>query len=252
MNNLPLEIIFVIVTYIQKITDKRQFTQTCNTYNNLTNPLIKTQELSIKFEYFIYPTNYCIEKFTLELCNDSYFDRITECYLCPDNKIIINVLTAYGQIDLLKIAMNNGCELFGNIRYGYAYECVKNILCEHAVMSGKIDMLLFVKSHGCQWTSETSDFSALCDHLHILKFLKENKCVPSRIASFNAAINGNYEMMRWLLENECEIHSGVRNIAKRIGNLDMLELFKTIMVNWDDDDDKCKYFIVRGLSSYTI
>ncbi len=167
MNTLPLELINIIVTYIPKITDKRQFTQTCKTYNNITKPIIKNQETILKVDHskirrqdvilkinrFEYPQICCMEKFTIELCNDSYFNKIPNYYLTPKNNIIVKALTIYGQIELLKRAINNGCELFKDLRDegDYEYNNLDNNSCAHAVFSGEINVLKFVRSHGCQW-----------------------------------------------------------------------------------------------------
>src|SRR4051812_48235518 len=112
MQSLPPELINIIANYTQKITDKRQFSKTCKLYNNITKPLIQLQESTIKFKHFEYPTKYCMEKFTLELCNDGYFDKIPDSYLIPYNLFIVKALTIYGQLELLKKAIENGCELF--------------------------------------------------------------------------------------------------------------------------------------------
>jgi hypothetical protein len=52
---LPLELITIIVTYMSKITDKRQFTQTCKSYNTITKPIIQNQESTLIIKYFEYP-----------------------------------------------------------------------------------------------------------------------------------------------------------------------------------------------------
>ncbi len=71
MQTLPIEIIEQIVSYIPKITDKRQFTRICKLCNIIAYPIIQNQESKIKIRGFIYTTEKCVEKFTLELCNDA-------------------------------------------------------------------------------------------------------------------------------------------------------------------------------------
>ncbi len=255
MNTLPPELMNIIVTYILKITDKRQFTQTCKTYNNITKSIIQNQETILKVDLskirrqdvilkinrFEYPQNYCMEKFTIELCNDSYFNKIPNYYLTPKNSIIVKALTIYGQIELLTRAMNNGCELFKELRDedDYEYHSFDNNSCAHSVLSGEIDVLKFVRKHGCLWNNETSDFAAECGHLHILKFLVINGCEPGNLASLNAAEVGHLDIMKWLIENKYEIHYDSRQMAARCGNLDMLKFLAQCSSEWRDD--VCKY-----------
>ncbi len=202
MNTLPPELITIIATYILKITDKRQFTQTCNTYNNLTKPIILNQETTLKIEHFGYPKYNCVEKFTLEICNDSYFSKIPICYLNQYNNIIVKALTIYGQIELLEIALGYEHDLFKEIDdSGYGDPGGNNNSCVHAIISGNIDMLVFVRLHGCEWDEDIFDFAAKCNHLHMLKFLKKYGCEIGEYASSYAEENGNTEMMDWLTEN---------------------------------------------------
>ncbi len=236
MQTLPLELIDIIITYISKITDKRQFAQTCKTHNNLIKPLIQNQESMLKIKYFEYPIDYCVEKFTLELCNDSYFNKISELYLNPQNDIIVKALTIYRQIELLELAMENGCELFKQIDDydNYVDYLENNNSCAHAVISGNIEMLIFVRLHGCQWDSNIFLLAARCNHLHMLKFLEKYGCEEDDIATLFCAINGNIEMMNWLIENDFEINIECCQTAAYHGHLDMLKLLKNSDCYWDD------------------
>jgi hypothetical protein len=229
MNNLPLELITIIINYISKITDKRQFTQTCKTYNNLTTPLIKSQELTIKIKHFKYPGNdNCVEKFTLELCNDSYFDKIPKYYLYPYNLYLVKALVIYNQLELLEIAISNGCYLYKYIDdVKYKYDDRNSNSCAHAVISGNIEMLIFVRLHGCEWDGKIFELAAQYNHLHILKFLVKYGCEISDsttiCTSEYAAENGNIDMINWLIENHYTTSFDMCEIAAGYGHLDMLK-----------------------------
>ncbi len=237
MDTLPLELINIIATFIQKITDKRQYTQTCNTYNNLIKLIIHEQELKLEIKHFTYPTDYCMEKFTLELCNDAYFNKIPTYYLNRNNGFIVDALTIYGQIELLEIAMGNGCGLLTQINnddYDDDDDVHENNnSCVHAVISGNIDMLIFVRLHGCQWDSEIFELAAKCNHLHMLKFLKKYGCKMGKNTSLFVAKNGNIEMMKWLIENNYVIHDETCQTAAAYGHLDMLKLLRQHNYYWD-------------------
>ncbi len=108
--SLPDEIILVIFNFIKKITDKRQFLKTCSKYNNLTKELFEISENNSKLNlYGKTISEYSMEKFTLELCCDGYFNMIPKKYFNERNGVIIGLLVIYGKLELLKFAINNGC-----------------------------------------------------------------------------------------------------------------------------------------------
>ncbi len=236
MDTLPPELINIIATFILKITDKRQFTQTCKSHNKIVKLMIQNQESTLKLKHFKYQNYDFMGKFTLELCNDSYFNKIPNCYLGPKNDIIVRALTIYGQIELLTQAINNGCELFKEIddHFYYSDDRYNDNSCSHAIISGNIDMLIFVRSHECKWNKETFELAAKCNHLHMLKSLKNLGCEISEYASIRAAENGNIEMMEWIIENNCGIHGKSSQAASCFGHLDMLKLLRKNNCYWDN------------------
>ncbi len=227
MQTLPNELIEHIVIYIPKITDKRQFTQTCQKCNIIISSIIKKQELTIKIEHFEYTKDYCMEKFTLELCNDSYFDRITDYFLSPENNVIIKALTIYGQIELLKRAIkDNYCELFTELRDKDDYDSLNDDSCSHAIISGNIDMLKFVRLHGCKWDHETFEFAVECNDIDIVKFLEEYNCEMGDYSTSWATFNGNIIMLEWLIDNGCEFDEETCSSAVTNGHFEILKILR--------------------------
>ncbi len=94
MDTIPDEIIILIFDAIQKITDKRQFLRTCIKYNTLNNKSIHKYEQNYRVKYYKI-NRYCVEKFTIELCQDSYFDMIPLSYIIPSNYIIMIAIAAF-------------------------------------------------------------------------------------------------------------------------------------------------------------
>ena len=47
---------------------------------------------------------YSVEKFTIELCHDKYFDMIPNSYLTPNNKALAVIAGAFDCIEILKKA----------------------------------------------------------------------------------------------------------------------------------------------------
>ncbi len=226
MKTLPIEIVEQIVLYIPKITDKRQFTQTCKKYNAITNPLIKKQELTIKIEHFEYTAKRCVKKFTLELCDDSYFNMIPHSYLNPKNNIIVRALTTYGQVELLKTALNNGCKLFTSNDKTDEYGHYNNNSSAHAIVSGNIEMLKFVISHGCEYNGTTFDLAARHDNFDMMKFLKQYGCEMGDWAATSAVINSNMEMFEWLIENGYKLVPELCFYAACKGYLEIIKILR--------------------------
>ncbi len=111
MDVIPNDIILIIFDNIKLITDKRQFLRTCSRYNKITKRTIQTFEDNYSINGFNKINNYCVEKFTLELCHDLYFDMIPNSYVNPDNNILVRALVKFNCIKMLEMAKNNGCDL---------------------------------------------------------------------------------------------------------------------------------------------
>ena len=171
MEHVPLDIIIIIFSHIEKITDKRQFTRTCITYNNSTKKLIEIAESEIKIKtkikenskYLKYTKKYSVEKFTLELCNDSYFNLIPMSYLNPKNNIIIIASAIYGQEKLFKLAMKNGCDIDITKK--------KRNVCDFAAIGGNLNILKIARLNGCEWREKTFELAAQSNNFHIMSEL---------------------------------------------------------------------------------
>ncbi len=246
MQTLPTEIIEQIILYLPKITDKRHLTQTCKLCNVILYLLIQNQESKIKIKHFKYTIKISVEKFTLELCNDSYFNLIPNSYLTSKNNVIVKALTIYGQIEILKLALNNNCKLFVKNRkqYDYSTESYNNDSCAHAVISGSIKMLKFVRLHGCKWNGETFGFAVQHDNFAMVKFLKEYGCeIPLYVLEY-AAGHGNIIMLEWLIENGGYFYANVCARAAKCGQLEILKILRNkYNCPWD-------YFTTTGAAEY--
>ncbi len=193
LTSLPNELIIVIFNFIEKITDKRQFLKTCKLYNNLTKELFKNyldNYFSIN-ECIWNNKSYCIENFTLELCNDSYFNMIPTRYFNKRNSNLIPLLIKYGQLELLKFAIRNGCVLH-------------NDTCNVAAHYGQLDVLKWTIANGCTMSEITCVKAAQYGHLEVLKWLRENGCNWNKFTCALAAANGHLEVLKWSRENGCE------------------------------------------------
>ncbi len=188
MNTLPQELILIIFDNILLITDKRQFLKTCSNYNNITKQSFLQYEKNYKIKNFAKINNHCVEKFTLELCHDKYFDRIPMSYMIPKNYILTRALTIFNCVKLLEIAKNSGCRLFEVFSY--------------AATSGNLEIMIWADKNGC-WCSDNIGYSAAKNaiengHLHIIIWLWMSGYQYPKIILSLAAKYGQLGILKWL------------------------------------------------------
>ncbi len=219
MNLLPNEIIIEISNYIQKITDKRLFSRTSKFHKKITEQSILKIENDYKIPNFTYD-NYCIEKFTIELCQDSYFNLIPEQYITYSNEILVLCAAYYNSISLLKLAKSKGCIMIRTTEYGafgghisvleWSFD---NYLDEHksitvsaAIQCGHIHVLKWLQEHEYPFNVKSPWMcNSVSKHgyLEILKFLKKIGCVWTKYTYDYALENGNQELIKWMVDNGC-------------------------------------------------
>ncbi len=225
MQSLPHDLMPIIFGYIRKITDKRQFTQTCKIYNLLTRELIKNIDIKFMpkhnyspyFEYkcYTYPyiknNNYCMENFTIELCHDSYFDLIPQKYINQNNTIIAKAAIMYNNIDLLKMVINNVC---------YITHDTRNM----AIGYGRLEMVKLLIHNDCNWCPIFSDTAAIGGHLNILNWAKENHFqLNTSNISYQAVKFGHLNIIKWCVSNDIKLHIDSCPNAAKHGHLEMLK-----------------------------
>ncbi len=220
MDTLPHELIQIIFGYIQKITGKRQFLKTCNTYNNITKNLMEVVELEFNPKYFGKIDEYCAEKFILELCHDSYFDLIPFSYIKEKNNILLKVAAIYNNIELLKIAKKEG----------YWFD---NNICKWAAEAGSIEIIdwIFVQDNldaskesinGNVLPPELTSIAAENGHLEFIKILYFVGCEWDYDVTYHAAKNGHLDIIKYAMENGCGWDGDTCAGAAEKGYLDIL------------------------------
>src|SRR5208283_1209888 len=111
MDFLPDELILLIFESIPLITDKRHFLMVNIHYNRITTQSFMNYERNYTIKDFVKISEYSVEKFTLELCHDGYFDLIPDHYMISGNLIILSSLSYYGSIKLLSILKSKNLDL---------------------------------------------------------------------------------------------------------------------------------------------
>ncbi len=218
MDSLPNELIIEIFNHIQKITDKRQFLKTCIQYNKLTKQSMLNYESNYKIPNFNYKNNHCVEKFTLELCYDSYFDLIPEHYINNYNKIIIPCLAYYNKVLLLEVAKSKGCcindatfsgALGGHIAvldWCYGNNCNINEICSISIEKGHVHLLKWLQEHEFAFDNHSywmCNRAVQYNNLEVLKFLRNIGCLWSKYTYKYGLDSGNQELIKWMEDNGC-------------------------------------------------
>ncbi len=253
MDILPNDVIPIIFNYITKITDKRQFVRTCVNYNNITKPFLEAYESIYPIKYFPKINEYCVEKFTLELCHNSYFDMIPKSYVNTSNSIIIRAMIEYGNVNLLQNIINISCNLNINI-----FDVVVEKEYESYLEKLKGNYRMFIDF--------VSAVAAFTNNLELVKWIPNGKychsvCNNSNIA-FYAIAGGNLDILLWALHkggHEWKYYD--KNdviITAKIGNLNIPNIDNLSGCNWDEQTcataalnghfDMLKWLIKNGCS----
>ncbi len=233
MDGVPNDIIPIIFNFITLITDKRQFLRTCKRINVLNKKLMIQCENNFDPIYFDKIKKYCVEKFTLELCHDKYFHLIPLTYLNPNNMIIVQTLATFGSLELLQIAINNGCELVSNGYLSVAYDIFKyskvpytNDVCALAAQNGHINVIEFCLNNGCQLNWISCLLAAKNGHLHVVEWLLKNNCPTNDYVRETAAFNGHYDVIKLLIRGSYFMNYKTYAAAAENGHLNILKLLK--------------------------
>ncbi len=219
MDSLPNELIIEIFNHIQKITDKRQFLKTCILYNNLTKILISKYEYNYSIPLFGQQKKHSVEKFTLELCQDKYFNLIPDYYITEFNKILVECLSYYNCTSLLDTAKLKGCDLNNTANFGAAgghisvIEWCRNngpvseyFAGSHAIVNEQLEMLKFLNETDDEFKRPRNWFCTFAAEHGKLEILKYAHSIDSgwNNYTYNAALrNGNQEIINYLLDNGC-------------------------------------------------
>ncbi len=209
METLPNELILLIFNNILKITDKRQFLKTCTLYNKSTKKLMCEFESNYKVPDFSHESNYIgVEKFTLELCHDGYFNLIPDHYINYNNKNLIMYLSYYNNLKLLQLAKEKGCKISNAIPYRY-YKMLgehdfgnDGFTCEFVAKNGNLSILKFLIDNGCKYNYNTLIHATKNGHLDVLKYLFEK--IPNKYDNllYNIAkANRHIEIIKWFEES---------------------------------------------------
>ncbi len=238
MDTLPNDMIILIFETILLITDKRQFLKTCNRYNILTKESMIKYENNYCIKGFDKINKYCVQKFTLELSHDKYFDKIPEHYIFAENSILISASAYFGNILLLDKLKNISCythqlrtSVYDNAAkngqlnvFDWAKENGYKDTCNSiffAVKYGHLPLVQWLSRH-CIWDNDICTNSAKRGHLHILQWAHKSNFRWDEITCATASLHNQLPCLKYARENGCKWDKNVYLHAKNNSHMELL------------------------------
>ena len=81
---------------------------------------------------------------------------------------------------------------------------VQRDACRISAEEGRLEVLKWLRAHGCEWDERTCAWAAEGGHLDVLQWARENGCQWYSGWVCSAAAEGrNLEMLQWLKQNGC-------------------------------------------------
>jgi hypothetical protein len=100
-------------------------------------------------------------------------------------------------------------------------------ICNYAARSGSVDVLTWLKEHGCAFTADTCNGAAAGEHIHVLKFLRDEECEWNELTCATAARHGHLPTLQWLHQQGCPWERDeIFGDAAEVGDIEMLVYLK--------------------------
>ena len=120
------------------------------------------------------------------------------------------VAVRYGQLDMLQLAIANGCTC-------------DETTCWLAARNGHLEVLQWLRANGCPWKANVCSAAAANGHLEVLQWARENRCPWDEDTCTFAAQDGHLEILQWARENNCPWDKWTCTYAAAHGHLDVLQ-----------------------------
>jgi hypothetical protein len=218
MNILLPELFNIICDNILCITDIRNLSRVCINYDKVCKKRVNELENFYKKKYdgllfTVYLIKPCVEKYTVEIILDNYYNLLSEIYYNKNNKVICNMLAFVGNLELLKIAYSKLCPITSTI-----FNC--------AAYNGHVDVLEWITANTKLIPDEGSVSlnSGAGGHINVLEWMQKlNHDIHITPVVFNAARNGHLHIFQWLKSNNIIINVDFAEDAAQRGHLHILK-----------------------------
>ncbi|KAJ8600636.1 hypothetical protein CTAYLR_006921 [Chrysophaeum taylorii] len=123
--------------------------------------------------------------------------------------VACRVAAGEGKLEILRWARSNGCEWDA-------------FACSRAAAGGHLDVLQWARDHGCPWDEQTCTQAAAGGFLGVLKWARDHGCPWDEQTCGVAARNGHLDILQWAKANRCPWAGEVLVNAAQRGHLDIL------------------------------
>ncbi|KAJ1618104.1 hypothetical protein T492DRAFT_892611 [Pavlovales sp. CCMP2436] len=106
--------------------------------------------------------------------------------------------------------------------------------CMAAAKNGQLDALIWLRSRGSPWDSNTSWCAAAGGHLEVLQYAHEHDCPWDSVTCEVAAHGGHLEVLRYAHEHECPWNSDTSLSAAVGGHVEVLRYAHEHDCLWDN------------------
>ena len=104
-----------------------------------------------------------------------------------------------------------------------------------AAGSGNLELVQWLRAHGCDWCDHACGEAAEGGHLEVLKWLRANGCPWDEDACMAAVRGGHLEILKWLRTNGCPWDSGTCYWDVRDGHVEVLRWARENGCLWTAD-----------------
>ena len=105
--------------------------------------------------------------------------------------------------------------------------------CAESARAGQLEVLKYLRRHGCPWDEGTCRNAAKGGHLDVLKWAHENRCPWDPFTCSDAAEGGHLDVLKWARAHQCPWQvKRCRGVARRNGHDHVLA--------WIDEQEKSR------------
>ena len=95
--------------------------------------------------------------------------------------------------------------------------------CTNAACNGRLEVLLWVRAHGCPWDEHTCAWAAENGHLEVLQWARAHGCPWDKWTCAYAAKNGHLGVLQWARDEGCPWDKETCTAAAKNGHLEVLQ-----------------------------
>jgi len=106
-------------------------------------------------------------------------------------------------------------------------------ICAYAMSSSRLDMVEYLRTHGCPWDERVSYCAAHAGRLDTLQWLRDRGCPWDSQLYIAAARGRHYHIVEWALAHGCPYDASLCATIAALGDLECLKQLRQRGMPWD-------------------